>query len=70
VWSTVLAWFGAQVLGEEKQLLQDPDALVRVLKHKLVWFMAAAVVLLLLYILVDVIGRRLRRDAAGAAKAS
>ena len=32
------------------------------------WFMAAAVVLLLLYVLVDVIGRRLRRDAAGAAK--
>ncbi len=70
VWSTVLAWFGAQVLGEEKQLLQDPDALVRVLKHKLVWFMAAAAVLLLLYVLVDVIGRRLRRDAAGAAKTS
>lgn len=70
VWSTVLAWFGAQVLGEEKQLLQDPDAMVRVLKHKLIWFMAAAVVLLLLYVLVDVIGRRLRRDAAGAAKTS
>jgi membrane protein DedA with SNARE-associated domain len=70
LWSTVLAWFGARVLGEEKQLLQDPGALVRVLKHKLVWFMAAAVVLLLLYVLVDVIGRRLRRDAAGASKAS
>jgi membrane protein DedA with SNARE-associated domain len=68
VWSTVLAWFGAQVLGEEKQLLQDPNAMVRVLKHKLVWFMVAAAVLLLLYILVDVIGRRLRRDGAGAAK--
>ena len=63
LWATVLAWFGARVLGEEKRLLQDPDALVRVLKHRLGWFMAAALVLLLLYVLVDVIGRRLRRDA-------
>jgi membrane protein DedA with SNARE-associated domain len=70
LWSTVLAWFGAQVLGEERQLLQDPNALVRVLKHKLVWFMAAAVVMLVLYVLVDVIGRRLRRDAASGPSAS
>jgi membrane protein DedA with SNARE-associated domain len=66
LWSTVLAWFGARVLGEEKQLLQDPNALLRVLKHKLAWFMVAAVVLLLLYILVDVIGRRLRRASEDA----
>jgi membrane protein DedA with SNARE-associated domain len=70
VWSTVLAWFGAKVLGEEKQLLQDPGAMVRVLKDKLLWFMAAALVLLVLYILVDLIGRRLRRDGASATKAS
>lgn len=70
VWSTVLAWFGAKVLGEEKQLLQDPGAMVRVLKDKLIWFVAAALILMLLYVLVDVIGRRLRRDGAGAAKAS
>ncbi len=69
VWSTVLAWFGAKVLGEEKQLLQDPGAMVRVLKDKLIWFVAAALVLMLLYVLVDVIGRRLRRDGAGAKKA-
>lgn len=62
VWSTVLAWFGARVLADEPRLLQDPDALVRVLKDKLGWFVAAAVVLLALYVVVDVIGRRLRRD--------
>ena len=70
LWSTVLAWFGARVLADEPRLLQDPDALVRVLKHKLGWFVAAVAVLLLLYIVVDVIGRRLRRQAGGAAKAS
>ncbi len=69
LWSTVLAWCGAQVLGEEKQLLQDPTALVRVLKHKLHWFLAAALVLFALYVLVEVIGRRLRREAPSEVEA-
>ena len=69
LWSTVLAWFGARVLADEPRLLQDPDALVRVLKHKLVWFVVAAVVLLALYVLVDVIGRRLKRDVPGGTQA-
>jgi membrane protein DedA with SNARE-associated domain len=67
VWCTVLAWFGAQVLGDEPRLLQDPEALARVLHEKLLWFVAAAGVLFLLYLTVDVIGRRLRRQAAGEA---
>jgi membrane protein DedA with SNARE-associated domain len=66
LWSTVLAWFGAQVLGDRPDLLQDPDALVHVLKDKLVWFVAAAAVLFMLYLAVDMIGRRLRRDSVEA----
>jgi membrane protein DedA with SNARE-associated domain len=69
LWSVVLAWFGARVLGEEKRLLQDPNALVRVLQHKLHWFLAGALVLLLLYVLVEIIGRRLRRDAVSEGEA-
>jgi membrane protein DedA with SNARE-associated domain len=64
-WCTVLAWFGAQVLGDEPRLLQDPEALARVLHAKLLWFVAAAGVLFLLYVTVDIIGRQLRRQAAG-----
>lgn len=64
VWSVVLAWFGAQVLGDQPRLLDDPEALVHVLKDKLIWFVAAAGMLLALYILVDVIGRRLKKEAA------
>lgn len=67
LWSTVLAWFGARVLADEPRLLQDPDALVRVIKHKLAWFVIAAVVMMALYVLVDVIGRRLRRASEKAA---
>src|SRR6185369_8954704 len=37
-WCTVLAWFGAKVLADQPRLLQDPDALMHVLKAKLVWF--------------------------------
>lgn len=67
LWSTVLAWFGLRVLGDEPQLLKDPERMVHVLKDKLAWFVGAALVLLVLYVLVDVIGRRLKRDTADAA---
>ncbi len=63
LWSTVLAWFGARVLGERKDLLENPNALVLVLKEKLHWFLAAALVMLALYVLVEILGRRLRRQA-------
>jgi len=68
VWSTVLAWFGSQVLGDQPDLLRDPDALVHVLKDKLVWFVAAAGILFALYLAVDLVGRKLKRDAAGEAE--
>jgi len=63
LWSTVLAWFGARVLADEPRLLQDPEAMTRVLREKLVWFVAAAVLLLLLYAVVQTLGRRIRNDA-------
>ncbi len=68
-WCTVLAWFGARVLGDEPKLLQDPEALSRVLHEKLLWFVAAAGVLFALYLLVDLIGRRLRRGVVQTGEA-
>ncbi len=64
VWCTVLAWFGAKVLSDQPRLLQDPEALSHVLKDKLLWFVAGAGLLLVLYLAVDVLGRKLRREAA------
>jgi membrane protein DedA with SNARE-associated domain len=61
LWSWVLAFFGAQVLGDSANLLNDPQELAHVLHHKLAWFVGGAVVLLGLYVLVDVMGRRLKR---------
>ena len=66
-WSWVLAWFGQQVLGGEPRLLQDPNALIHVLKAKLVWFVAAAALMMIAYVLVDLLGQR-AKAAAGARK--
>ena len=68
LWSWVLASFGLQVLGGEPRLIEDPEALSRVIKHKLAWFVAAVAVLAALYVLVDLLGRRLKRHAAGEAE--
>jgi membrane protein DedA with SNARE-associated domain len=70
IWCTVLAWFGARVLADQPRLLEDPEALAHVLHDKLLWFVAAAGVLLALYILVDLIGRRLKRDVPERVEAS
>lgn len=65
-WSVVLAWFGAKVLGGEPRLMQDPDALVHVLKAKLVWIVAAAALMLVAYVAVDLLGRRARTKLPAA----
>ena len=64
VWSTVLAYFGARVLGDQVDLLGDPLGLEHVLRRKLLWFVAAAALVLALYIVVDIVSRRLKREAA------
>jgi membrane protein DedA with SNARE-associated domain len=67
LWSSVLAWFGARVLSEEPQLLNDPAALGHLMRARLWWFVAAAAVMLALYVAVDVIGRRLKRESVAGA---
>jgi membrane protein DedA with SNARE-associated domain len=52
VWCTVLALFGREVLGAEPRLIDDPDALVRALKHKSITVVLAVVGLTVLYIAV------------------
>jgi membrane protein DedA with SNARE-associated domain len=52
VWCAVLAWFGHRVLGERPDLMQDPDAMVHVLKEKSLWIVGAVVLLFGLYVLM------------------
>jgi membrane protein DedA with SNARE-associated domain len=63
LWCTILAWFGAKVLGERPELLADPAGMVRALSSQLHWFVAAVLILLALYILAM---RLTARRATGA----
>jgi membrane protein DedA with SNARE-associated domain len=51
-WCSVLAWFGARITAAHPDLMNDPEALVRMVKQEGQWIVAAVLVLCALYILV------------------
>lgn len=53
LWCAVLAWFGQRVIGDQPDLMSNPAALVRVCKERLSWFLVAALVLAILYFIVQ-----------------
>jgi len=63
LWCWVLAWWGAAVLGDQPKLLEDPAAMVDVMKQKLYWFVGAALALGILFWIAT------RRKGAAAAAA-
>jgi membrane protein DedA with SNARE-associated domain len=52
LWCTVLAWFGATVIGDQPQLLDDPAQMITVLKTRAWWFVGLVLILCALYLLV------------------
>jgi membrane protein DedA with SNARE-associated domain len=64
LWNAILAWMGQEILGPHPELLQSPEAMMVVVKAKLHIFVAAVVVLVVLYALV------LKVKAAPAARRS
>jgi membrane protein DedA with SNARE-associated domain len=52
VWCTVLAWFGGKITAAHPDLMNDPEALMRMVKQEGHWIAIAALVLCLLYFLV------------------
>jgi len=52
LWCTVLAWFGATVIGDQPRLLDDPEQMITVLKTRAWWFVGLVVILCALYLLV------------------
>jgi membrane protein DedA with SNARE-associated domain len=52
VWCTVLAWFGAKVIGDRPELLDDPQQMIQVLSGRFHWFAGLILLLAVLYILV------------------
>ncbi len=49
LWCAVLAWFGVHVLGDQPQLLDNPDQMLHVLKARLLWFVGLVLALCILY---------------------
>ncbi|MBI3622078.1 MAG: DedA family protein [Nitrospirae bacterium] len=49
LWCAVLAWFGTHVLGDQPQLLDNPEQLIHTLKGKLLWFVGLVLALCVLY---------------------
>jgi membrane protein DedA with SNARE-associated domain len=52
LWCTVLALFGARVIGDQPQLLNDPGQMIAVLKMRAWWFVGLVLLLCALYVLV------------------
>jgi membrane protein DedA with SNARE-associated domain len=52
LWCTVLAWFGGKITAAHPDLMNNPEALMRIVKDEGHWIAIAALVLLLLYFLV------------------
>jgi membrane protein DedA with SNARE-associated domain len=52
VWCTVLAWFGGKITAAHPDLMNDPEALMRMVKQEGHWIAIAALVLCVLYFLV------------------
>jgi membrane protein DedA with SNARE-associated domain len=52
VWCAVLAWFGAEVIGDRPELLNDPQQMIQVLTDRFHWFVGLMLLLTVLYIIV------------------
>jgi membrane protein DedA with SNARE-associated domain len=52
VWCSVLTWFGARITAAHPDLMNDPEALMRMVKDEGHWIVAAVLVLCVLYVLV------------------
>ena len=52
LWCSVLAWFGAKVTAAHPDLMQDPEALMRIIQGEGRWIAAGVAVLCVLYFLV------------------
>jgi len=51
-WCSILAWFGVRITAAHPDLMNDPEALVRMVKQEGHWIVGAVLVLCALYFLV------------------
>ncbi len=63
-WCSVLAWFGVKITAAHPDLMDDPEALVRMIQHEGHWIVGAVLGLCLLYLLVMRLTSRGSQSAA------
>jgi membrane protein DedA with SNARE-associated domain len=51
-WCSILAWFGTRITAAHPDLMNDPEALVRMMKQEGHWIAGAVLILCALYFLV------------------
>jgi len=64
IFCSALAWFGARVIGDRPELMNDPSALTAVLKEKSHYLIGFALVIGALYWLMTWMQRRAQRRRA------
>ena len=66
-WCSILAWFGVRITAAHPDLMNDPEALVRMVKQEGHWMLGAVLVLGALYFLVMRLTARSETSAPGTA---
>jgi membrane protein DedA with SNARE-associated domain len=66
-WCSILAWFGVRITAAHPDLMNDPEALVRMVKQEGHWLIGAVLVLCALYFLVMRLTARSSTSAPDAA---
>lgn len=61
LWCTILAWFGQKIIGDQPNLMHDPQVMVHVIKDKMIYISLAILILGGLY---GVIHRQIRKGEA------
>jgi membrane protein DedA with SNARE-associated domain len=64
-WCSILAWFGVRITAAHPDLMNDPEALMRMVKQEGHWLVGAVLVLCLLYFLVMRLTARSSTSAPG-----
>lgn len=49
LWCTILSWYGKGIAERNPELMKDPDALTKAIKHESLWLIAGVAVLCVLY---------------------
>lgn len=63
LWCFVLSWFGVKILGDNPKLLSSPESLVQTMKEKLIWFVVAVMALGILYLLVLIYTKKIKKNS-------